>query len=97
MHGHALLADIAHATSGKQVHFESVMQFLTSTGVIAGDDLMCWQDKMKSGTAARQHFHLAHAKSGSYLMRLTLSLREASRPEELVEEELGLKVGGAQA
>jgi len=41
MHGHALLADIAHATSGKQVHFESVMQFLTSTGVIAGDDLMC--------------------------------------------------------
>ena len=52
---------------------------------------------MKSGTAARQHFHLAHAKCGSYLIRLTLSLREASRPEELVEEELGLKAGGAQA
>jgi len=40
---------------------------------------------------------VAHIKCGSYLMRFTLSLREASRPEELVEEELGLKAGGAQA
>ena len=30
-------------------------------------------------------------------MLFTLSFREASRPEELVEEELGLKAGGAQA
>ena len=85
------------ATAGKQVHAEALMQVLTSTGVIAGDDLRCCQDKMKCGSAGRQRLRVAHAKCGSYLMRLTLSLREASRPEELVEEELGLKAGGAQA
>jgi len=52
---------------------------------------------MQSGTAARQHLRLARAKCGSYLMRFTLSLREASRPEELVEDALGLKAGAAQA
>ena len=63
---------------------------------------MCCQDKLryhktKSGAAGRQQFHLAHATCGSYLMRFTLSFRDASRPEELEEEELGLKAGGAQA
>lgn len=32
-----------------------------------------------------------------YLMRFTLSFREASRPEEEEEVRLGLKAGGAQA
>ncbi len=36
-----LLADMPRATSGKQVHVEPGMQFLTSTGVFAGDELMC--------------------------------------------------------
>ena len=43
-------------------------------------------------------FYARHRETGSvYLMRFTLSLREASRPEEDEEVRLGLNIGGAQA
>ena len=47
MHGHALLANMAHATSGKQVRVESVMQFVMSTGVIAGDVMTLCADRTR--------------------------------------------------